>query len=120
MNSRVPAALLDGHVAIVTGAARGVGKGIAAALTERGASVLLIDRDEDPLAETTEQLRQSGRSAAALVADLRDPDSARRIVQTAIDTFGTVHGLVNNAIATNEPKPFQDITRDDYDLVFDV
>lgn len=120
MNARVPATLLDGRVAIVTGAARGVGKGIASALTERGASVLLVDRDEELLLPATEQLRREGRSVSALVADLRDDDSANRIVQTAVATFGTVHGLVNNAIATNEPKPFQDITRDDYDLVFDV
>ena len=104
----------------VTGAARGVGKGIAAALTERGASVLLVDRDEDILATTTEQLLAEGHSAASLVADLRDGDAAGRIVAEALETFGTVHGLVNNAIATNEPKPFTAITRDDYDLVFDV
>ena len=120
MNTRVPATLLDGRVAIVTGAARGVGKGIAAALTERGASVLLVDRDDELLHATTDDLRKSGRAVEALVADLRDPDSARHIVATTLDRFGTVHGLVNNAIATNEPKPFQDITREDYDLVFDV
>ncbi|MDG4667039.1 SDR family NAD(P)-dependent oxidoreductase [Mycobacterium sp. 236(2023)] len=120
MSSQVPATLLDGRVVIVTGAARGVGKGIASALTERGASVLLVDRDEATLTETTETLRASGRAVTALVIDLRERDCARRIVDTAIATYGSVHGLVNNAIATNEPKPFQDITRDDYDLVFDV
>lgn len=120
MQTRVPTTLLEGHVAIVTGAARGVGKGVAWALTERGASVLLVDRDDEQLHQTTDSLRESGRSASALVADLRDPDSASHIVSSALDMFGTVNGLVNNAIATNEPKPFQDITRDDYDLVFDV
>ncbi|MFB1294116.1 SDR family NAD(P)-dependent oxidoreductase [Mycobacterium sp. pW049] len=120
MNTRVPAKLLDARVVIVTGAARGVGKGIALALAERGASVLLVDSDEETLRVTADGMRAAGRSVAALVADLRHPDSARQIVRTGLDTFGAVHGLVNNAIATNEPKPFQDITRDDYDLVFDV
>ena len=112
--------MLTNRVVIVTGAARGVGKGIAAALTERGASVLVVDRDEDILAATTEQLLTEGHSAASLVADLRDGDAARRIVAAALETFGTVHRLDNNANATNEPKPFTAITREDYDLVFDV
>ena len=55
-----------------------------------------------------------------LVADLRDPDSAQRIVAAAVDAFGTVHGLVNNAIATNEPKAFVDITTEDLALGHDV
>lgn len=111
---------VDGKVVIVTGAARGVGKGIASALTDRGASVLLVDSDQGMLSETAEQLRAAGRSAFPLAADLREPDCASRIVSVAVDTFGGLHGLVNNAIATNEPKPFQTITREDYDLVFDV
>jgi len=111
---------MDGRPVIVTGAARGVGKGIATALTERGASVLLVDRDEQLLTDTADQLDAAGRSVAPLLADLREPDCAGRIVGVAIDTFGTVHGVVNNAIAINEPKPFHAVTRADYDLVFDV
>ncbi|MEW5809295.1 MAG: SDR family NAD(P)-dependent oxidoreductase [Actinomycetota bacterium] len=109
---------LAGRAVIVTGAARGVGKGIATALTARGASVLLADRDEELLGTTVAEL--SGGSVAAMAVDLRDADAARRIVAAAVGAFGTVHGLVNNAIATNEPKPFHEITRQDYDLVFDV
>ena len=70
---------MRGHVAIVTGAAQGVGKGIAAALLERGAAVLLVDIQTDMLAATTAELEATGR-AQKLVADLRDPDSAGRIV----------------------------------------
>jgi NAD(P)-dependent dehydrogenase (short-subunit alcohol dehydrogenase family) len=110
---------MRGHVAIVTGAAQGVGKGIAAALLDRGAAVLLVDIQDDVLAMTTTELTRAGR-VEKLVADLREPDSARRIVAAAVDAFGTVHGLVNNAIATNEPKPFVDITIDDLALGHDV
>ena len=110
---------MRGHVAIITGAAQGVGKGIAAALLERGASVLLVDIQADVLSATTDELKAVG-PAAKLVADLRDPHSARRIVGAAVDAFGTVHGLVNNAIATNEPKPFVDITTADLALGYDV
>jgi NAD(P)-dependent dehydrogenase (short-subunit alcohol dehydrogenase family) len=120
VNTQVPATLLDGRTVIVTGAARGVGKGIASALAERGASVLIVDRDETALAATADQFRAAGRPVTPLLADLLEPGSAQRIVAAATEAYGTVHGLVNNAIATNEPKPFQDITREDFDLVFDV
>ncbi|OBG20784.1 SDR family NAD(P)-dependent oxidoreductase [Mycobacterium sp. 852002-51057_SCH5723018] len=110
---------MRGHVAIVTGAAQGVGKGIATALLERGASVLLVDIQGDVLSATTEELQGLGR-AEKLVADLRDPDNAQRIAAAAVDVFGAVHGLVNNAIATNEPKAFVDITVGDLALGYDV
>lgn len=110
---------MRGHVAIVTGAAQGVGKGVATALLERGAEVLLVDIQEEALGRTATELKAMGR-VEQLVADLRDPDSARRIAAAAVDAFGTVHGLVNNAIATNEPKAFVDITTEDLALGYDV
>jgi len=110
---------MRGQVAIVTGAAQGVGKGVATALLERGASVLLVDIQDEKLSATTEELQAPGR-VEKLVANLRDPDSAQRIVAAALEAFGTVHGLVNNAIATNEPKAFVDITTEDLALGYDV
>jgi NAD(P)-dependent dehydrogenase (short-subunit alcohol dehydrogenase family) len=110
---------MRGHVAIVTGAAQGVGKGVATALLERGAAVLLTDVQDEKLAATTDELAALG-PVKKVVADLRDPDSAGRIVAAAVDAFGTVHGLVNNAIATNEPKAFVDITTEDFALGHDV
>jgi NAD(P)-dependent dehydrogenase (short-subunit alcohol dehydrogenase family) len=110
---------MRGHVAIVTGAAQGVGKGVAAALLERGAEVLLVDIQEEVLNATAAELKALG-GVEHLVADLRDPDSAQRIAATAVEAFGTVHGLVNNAIATNEPKAFVDITIEDLALGYDV
>jgi NAD(P)-dependent dehydrogenase (short-subunit alcohol dehydrogenase family) len=110
---------MRGHVAIITGAAQGVGKGVATALLERGAAVLLTDLQDEKLAATTDELAALG-PVEKVVADLRDPDSAGRIVAAAVDAFGTVHGLVNNAIATNEPKAFVDITTEDFALGHDV
>src|SRR6202040_1496697 len=60
------------------------------------------------------------RRVEQLVANLRDPQSAQRIVAAAVHAFGTVHGLVNNAIATNEPKAFVDITTEDLALGYEV
>ncbi|HZC08909.1 MAG TPA: SDR family NAD(P)-dependent oxidoreductase, partial [Mycobacterium sp.] len=70
---------MRGQVAIVTGAAQGVGKGIATALLERGAAVLAVDIQDEALSATTAELKAAGR-VEQLVADLRDPDSASRIV----------------------------------------
>jgi NAD(P)-dependent dehydrogenase (short-subunit alcohol dehydrogenase family) len=111
---------LAGRAVIATGAAQGVGKGIAGALLERGASVLLVDNQADALKRTVDEFASAGWSSEFLVADLRDPNSPGEIVDAAVGRFGTVHALVNNAIATNEPKALVDITTDDYDLVFDV
>lgn len=106
---------MRGHVAIITGAAQGVGKGIAEALLRRGASVLLVDIQDDKLGVTTQELQAHG-PVQSFVADLRDPEAGQSITAAAIDAFGTVHGLVNNAIATNEPKAFVDITGEDFAL----
>lgn len=111
---------LHGRAAIVTGAAQGVGRGIASALLHRGAAVLLVDHQHDALVAALAEADASGQHAVAFTADLRDPASPRRIVEAAVAEFGGVDALVNNAIATNEPKPLTDIDPDDYDLVFDV
>jgi NAD(P)-dependent dehydrogenase (short-subunit alcohol dehydrogenase family) len=111
---------LRGQAAIVTGAARGIGRGIAEALLERGASVLLVDISAEHLAATTEELSAAAYPAEELVADLRDPDAPQRIIATAIERFGAIHGLVNNAMATREPKPFTDITDSDFMLDHEV
>ncbi|BBY62936.1 SDR family NAD(P)-dependent oxidoreductase [Mycolicibacterium helvum] len=109
---------LAGLRVIVTGAARGVGKGVTAALLERGAAVLMVDRDP-AVAEVAESFGADGR-AAPLVTDLCDRSSYRHIVDEAVQVLGGIDALINNAIATNEPKPFTDITGEDFDLVFDT
>ncbi|MET0453426.1 MAG: SDR family NAD(P)-dependent oxidoreductase [Mycobacterium sp.] len=111
---------LAGRAVIVTGAAQGVGKGIAGALLERGASVLLVDRQPDVLAETASEFARASLPSEYLVADLRDPLSSGEILDVALTRLGKIDALVNNAIATNEPKPLADITEEDYNLVFDV
>jgi NAD(P)-dependent dehydrogenase (short-subunit alcohol dehydrogenase family) len=111
---------LNGRAVIVTGAAQGVGRGIAGALLDRGAAVLMVDRKSDELAATSAQFATDGLTSEAMVVDLREPDSPRLIVERALATFGRIDALVNNAIATNEPKPLVDIDVDDYDLVFDT
>ena len=81
--------------------------------------MLLVDRNA-AVAEVTARFAAAGQRAEHLVADLRDHSSYSQIVDTAVERLGGLDALVNNAIATNEPKPFTDITIDDFDLVFDT
>ena len=105
---------LSGRSAIVTGAAQGIGRGVAEALAERGADVLLVDRDEKVTAVAAEL------GAQALVVDLRDADAAERITAAALSAHGRIDVLVNNAIALLGAAPFHEHTDEAYDLVFDT
>ncbi len=111
-------ASLAGKSVIVTGAAQGIGRGIADALAERGASVFLTDINADKLQAAHAALEQSGASVASLVADITVAESAHLILDAAISAFGHLDGLVNNAISSNLPTPFTDLTDQDYDRVF--
>lgn len=109
---------LTGKVAVVTGAAQGIGRGITQALTARGASVLLVDHNAETLAATVSTLDSS--LTVALVADIRTPEAPGQIVAAAVERFGHLDILVNNAIATRAAGPFTEYTDEDYDLVFDT
>ncbi|WP_432992593.1 SDR family NAD(P)-dependent oxidoreductase [Dactylosporangium sp. CA-233914] len=106
---------LDGKACIVTGAAQGIGRGIAQALTERGAAVLLVDHNAEKLEATASELK-----ATALAADIREADQPERIVAAAVEHFGRLDVLVNNAIATRAAASFLEHSDEDYDLVFDT
>jgi NAD(P)-dependent dehydrogenase (short-subunit alcohol dehydrogenase family) len=82
--------------AIVTGAAQGLGRGIAERLVDEGVRVLLVDVNEDVLGATAAKLQQRG-DVSFLAADLTSPDAPARVVEAASDTIGSVHILVNNA-----------------------
>lgn len=95
-----------GRVAIVTGASRGIGAALAQRLAAEGADLLLVARTLDhhdhlrgSLHETAEICRAFGVRAEPCVADLTDPESRSRIVPAALDAFGRVDVLVNNAAA---------------------
>jgi 3-oxoacyl-[acyl-carrier protein] reductase len=88
---------LDGKVAIVTGAARGIGRGIAEAFAREGAAVAVADRDEAGAKALAEEIGASGGRAAAVKVDVAKPDEVERMVARAKEELGGLHILVNNA-----------------------
>lgn len=87
-----------GESAIVTGSTRGIGRGIARALAEHDADVLVVAEIGDEVDETVADLESTGEgTVAGVTADVADPDEVRAMAETAVETFGEVDLLVNNA-----------------------
>jgi NAD(P)-dependent dehydrogenase (short-subunit alcohol dehydrogenase family) len=88
---------LDGKVAVVTGASAGLGVAFAKALAEAGADVALGARRVEKLEETSSLVEAAGRKAVAVRADVAEPADCQALVDAALETFGRVDVLVNNA-----------------------
>src|SRR3954469_5542945 len=107
---------LDGLVAVVTGGARGIGRGIAEVLAERGATVTVADLD---LEEARRLAGELGEGAEAMALDVTDEASVRGVVRDVIGGFGHLDILVNNA-GVSRSIPFVDIDEAEWDRVFDI
>ncbi len=104
---------LSGKTAIVTGASRGIGRCLALHLARLGAQVLLVARNGEQLETATAEIIAAGGKAAAMVADLRQPDAPERVVKRAVETFGGVDIVINNAGATKRGL-FLNLTDEDW------
>ena len=94
---------LAGRVALVTGSARNIGRAIALGLARGGAAVIVNARQSAREAEAVaEEIRQMGGQAAAAIADVGDPDAAAGLIKAAIERFGRLDILVNNASVRRE------------------
>jgi NAD(P)-dependent dehydrogenase (short-subunit alcohol dehydrogenase family) len=107
---------LEGSVAIVTGAAGGIGRWLAAGLGAAGASVLVTDAEQAGLEELESSLASAGIDAFAFVADLADEDVPDEIVRIAVQRFGAVHVVVNNA-AVNKRMPILEMDGETWDRI---
>ena len=96
----------EGKLALVTGAAQGIGKATAVRLAPEGAAVVLADRVADACLEVESQIRTAGGSATTVVCDLETPQGASRMVEHALDWRGQLDVAVHNVGGTMWTKPF--------------
>ncbi|MCU1601284.1 MAG: 3-oxoacyl-ACP reductase [Frankiales bacterium] len=110
---------LDGKVALVTGSGRGIGQQIAFKLASAGASVVVNDLDAEPAHETVEKIRADGGSATAVVGSVLEDGFAESFVGAAVESFGGLHIIVNNAGFTWD-NVIQKMTDEQWDTILDV
>jgi 2-dehydro-3-deoxy-L-rhamnonate dehydrogenase (NAD+) len=108
---------LGGRVAVVTGAARGIGFAIAERLSRAGARVVIADVAEDGAAAAVERLRERGGEAEAAVADVTRPKEVAAMVECALEAFGKLDILVNNAGITGRDAPLWETSDEDWERV---
>ncbi|MCY4189736.1 MAG: SDR family oxidoreductase [Rhodospirillaceae bacterium] len=112
-------AKIDGKVALVSGSGRGIGKALALKLASEGARVVVNDLDADVANETVDEIRSVGAEAVAIVGNVAADDFADRFAGAAMDTWGGIDIIVNNAGFTWD-SVVQKMTDDQWDAVIDV
>ena len=114
-----PSFSLEGQIAMVTGASRGIGHGLSLALANAGAKVVVAARDMDALAELVKQIEAEGGEAFALALDMQDIGQINQAVEKTVAHFGRLDILVNNAgVGANHDAV--DVTEADWDELVDV
>ncbi len=111
---------LPGRVALVTGAARGIGFAIAERLSRAGASVVVADIDEEGAAAAIDRLREWGGKTAVAVADITNPEEVGAMVERTLDDFGQLDILVNNAGITGRGAPLWETTDEEWEKVLEL
>ena len=107
-------------VALVTGAAAGLGRAIARVLVEQGAAVVVADRHEAAAHEFADEMARDGATALAMHVDVADPDSVAGMLDSTLERFGRLDQLVNNAGLLGPIKPLWECTEEDLRRVCEV
>lgn len=111
--------VLEGKVALVSGSGRGIGRSIALKLASEGARVVINDLDADPAHETAEAIRAAGGQASVCVGSVTATDFADRFVQMAVNDYGAIDIIVNNAGYTWD-SVIQKMTDEQWYAIIDV
>jgi len=111
---------LEGKTAIVTGGGRGIGEGISRVLAREGANVVVMGRHADEVEGVAASILESGGSALPIVADVTDWPSLEAMTRTAVERFGGIDVLVNNAGIEGPPRLLADLPVKQWDEVLGV
>ncbi len=116
----VPSYDLSGKVAIVTGAAKGIGFEVAGVLAASGAKVVIADLKQDQSDEAAQKIKDEGFEAVGIAVDVSSRKSALDLVQKSVEKYGRIDILINNAGVTIDEKPIFEVTEDEWDFVQNV
>jgi NAD(P)-dependent dehydrogenase (short-subunit alcohol dehydrogenase family) len=110
---------LNGKVALITGASKGLGKAMALALASAGATIALVSRNLEQLNESGRAVKEAGGDARIFQADVAAEDQVRKLERDVTGAFGKIHILINNA-GINVRKPLVDFTLDEWNRVINT
>ncbi|MEQ8357563.1 MAG: glucose 1-dehydrogenase [Kiloniellaceae bacterium] len=111
---------LQGKVAVVTGAGSGFGAGIARLFAAEGGRVVLADINGEAAEAVAAEIDQAGGAATGMRADVTDRADVAAMMRAALDTFGRLDVLVNNAGVAHRNKPMTEVTEEEFDLIYAV
>ncbi len=111
---------LTGKIALITGASRGIGEAIARAYAAAGAAVVLSSRKQEALEAVAASIQEAGGKALAVAAHVGDAAAINRLVQRAVDAFGGIDILVNNAATNPHFGPLLTSQESHWDKILDV
>ncbi|HEV2743335.1 MAG TPA: SDR family oxidoreductase [Rubrobacter sp.] len=110
----------EGKVAVVTGAASGIGRATALAFAREGASVVVSDVSEQNVRDTARMIEELGGHALAVACDVTRTEDVKAALDRTIETFGRLDCAFNNAGVENEVKPMADVTEEEWDRIVAV
>ncbi len=110
---------LEGKIAVITGAGRGIGRATAVRFAREGAAVIVNDVDAEPAEDTATLVKEAGGEALVSTENAVDLEAARRLMASAADRFGRIDILVNNA-GTTRDRTFHNLDDELWDFVLDV
>ena len=111
---------LDGKVALVTGASKGIGESMARGLAEYGAKVVISSRKQQAVDEVTDQFKSDGLEATGIAANMGKIEDIHALVNSTVSTYGGIDILVNNAAANPVFGPIQNTDTSAFDKIIDV